>query len=196
MPDAQTVLTWLVTIGYLGICSILFAETAFFFCFFLPGDSLLFLSGLLARRGVFDIWLLVPCIIVISFMGYWFAYWFGAQLGRWLIEQPDSFWYRRRYLDQAHAFFKRFGNKAIVLGRLLPVIRSFGGMVAGIVRMPMRAFLIYNFIGSVIWVGLFVMMGYFIGDVFPQFLGWFIVVVGVVILGTILLPLLEHLRHR
>ena len=83
-----------------------------------------------------------------------------------------------------------------MLGRLLPVIRSFGGMVAGIVRMPMRAFLIYNFIGSVIWVGLFVMMGYFIGDVFPQFLGWFIVVVGVVILGTILLPLLEHLRHR
>lgn len=183
-------------VGYLGLLGVLFCETAFFFGFFLPGDSLLFLAGLLAKQGVFSIVWLVPLCIVISFLGYMLAYYSGIKLGKWLIHQPDSFWYQRVYVDKTHAFFKRHGNKSILLARMIPVLRSFSGWVAGIVHMPVMPFMIFNMLGSILWVLIFTLLGYFVGHVFPGILKYLLLGVALIIVVSIAYPLMRSVVRR
>lgn len=195
--DHNTLIECVNTIGYVGLSFIVFAETAFFFGFFLPGDSLLFLAGLLASRGLLTLWVLVLVLVLSSFFGYVFAYWFGKRLGGWLVHRPDSFWYRKAYIDRAHIFYKRFGSLAVLMGRMVPVVRTFCGIVAGMVRMPMRAFLVYNFLGSLVWVSLFTLLGYYVGDVFPNLVHYLLVLVLLIILGSIVIPLFcDHFKKK
>lgn len=188
----DTLVEWVNAIGYVGISFIIFAETGFFFGFFLPGDSLLFLAGLLASRELFSMWVLVPVLITASFLGYLFAYWFGDRLGNWLVHRPDSFWYKKAYIDKAHAFYKRFGAVAVLLGRMVPVVRTFCGIVAGMVRMEYRAFLLFNLLGSALWACLFTVLGYYIGDVFPGIVNYLMILVLLIIVGSIILPMIHE----
>lgn len=190
--DQNTLVEWVNAIGYIGIVAIVFSETGFFFGFFLPGDSLLFLAGLLAARGLLDMWVLVPVLVLASCLGYVFAYWFGRRLGNWLLQRDDSFWYKKAYIDKAHLFYKRFGALAVLMGRMVPVVRTFCGIVAGMVRMEWRPFLFYNILGSVLWVCLFTILGYYIGDVFPNIVNYLIILVLLIILGSILLPIVHE----
>lgn len=189
-------MTWMGGVGYLGITLVLFSKTAFFFGFFLPGDSLLFLAGLLAKQGVFHIIWLIPLCVAVSFFGYVAAYLLGHRLGGWLLRKTDSFWYRRSYLDKTNRFFTHHGHKAILLARMVPVLRSFSGWVAGIVRMPWRAFLFYNFLGSVLWVCLFTLLGYYLGHAFPGLLDYLMMGVVVIILATIGAPIVQTFRRK
>ena len=178
--NQNTLIEWVNAIGYIGISVIVFAETAFFFGFFLPGDSLLFLAGLLASRGLLSIWILVPLLLIASFFGYLFAYWFGKRLGDWLMHRPDSFWYKKSYID-----------KAVLLGRMVPVVRTFCGIVAGMVHMEFKLFLLFNFLGSLLWVCIFTILGYYIGDVFPNIFNYLMIVVLLIIVTTIAAPKLH-----
>lgn len=189
-------INWIAGVGYLGVLSVLFIETAFFFGFFLPGDSLLFLAGLLAKQGVFHIAWLIPLCIMTSFFGYIVAYVLGKRLGLWLVHQPDSFWYRRSYIDKTHAFFKRHGNKSILLARMVPVLRSFSGWVAGIVHMPFMPFLFFNLLGSILWVTVFTLLGFFVGHAFPQLLNYLLIGVAIIILLTIGSPIVQSILRK
>jgi membrane-associated protein len=192
MINQDTLVEWVNAIGYVGISLIIFAETGFFFGFFLPGDSLLFLAGLLASRELLSMWILVPVLILASFLGYLFAYWFGKRLGGWLVHRPDSFWYKKIYIDKAHAFYKRFGPVAVLLGRMVPVVRTFCGIVAGMVHMDFKPFLVYNLLGSILWACIFTILGYYVGDVFPNIVDYLMILVLCIIIGSILLPIVHE----
>src|SRR3990167_250120 len=141
------------TIGYIGVFAIIFAETGLFIGFFLPGDSLLFAAGLLASQHIFHIGVMVPVVIIMAISGYFVAYWFGDKLGQWLLTREDSFFFKKHYLYQARDFYKKHGGKALILGRLMPILRTFVPIVAGMAKMRYRTYVIYNIVGGLIWAG-------------------------------------------
>lgn len=157
-----------MTLGFAGVIFIIFAETGLFLGFFLPGDSLLFAAGLLASQHVFNIQWLTASIIAAAFLGYTFGYWFGAKLGSWLVKQPDRWYFKRRYLDDAHAFYEKHGGKALLLARLVPIIRTFVPIVAGMGKMSFVRYTIYNFFGALVWGGGVTLAGYFLGQSIPN----------------------------
>lgn len=180
------------TIGYVGLVAIVFCETGLFFGFILPGDSLLFLAGLLASREVFSISILIPVLVAASFLGYVFGYWFGLKLDDWLLARPDSFWFKKSYIEKTHRFYEKHGYKAILVGRMVPVVRTFCGIVAGVAQMNLRVFLIYNVLGSVLWVCLFTVLGYFLGDAFPGLLDYIVFAVLFIILLSVVVPVCQQ----
>lgn len=157
-----------MAIGFAGVVFIVFAETGLFLGFFLPGDSLLFASGLLASQHIFDIHWLVTAIIAAAFVGYSIGYWFGAKLGLWLIKRPDRWYFKKSYLREAQAFYDKHGGKALLLARLVPIVRTFVPIVAGMADMPLLRYTIYNFVGALIWGGGVTLAGYFLGQSIPN----------------------------
>lgn len=177
------------TLGYVGLAAMLFGETGLFFCFFFPGDSLLFTAGLLASQDIFKIEILIPLLMTMAFLGYLVGYWFGERLGGWLSLQKDSWYFKKSYLERAQIFYETHGKKALILGRLLPIVRTFIPIVAGMVLMPYRLYFIYNMIGAVLWAGVVTLLGYFLGGIFPHandyLLGIVILIVFVSLLPSI-----------
>ena len=152
------------TIGYLGIFAILFAETGLFMGFFLPGDSLLFVAGLLAYQGFFHPAILIVVIAAGAITGNMVGYAFGARVGAKLFERPDSRIFKKKHLETAKSFYEVHGGKTILLARFIPIVRTFAPIVAGVGRMPYRAFVLYNIVGAFIWTLLLVLGGYFLGQ--------------------------------
>jgi membrane-associated protein len=159
---------WVSTIGYVGILFIIFAETGLFFGFFFPGDSLIFTAGLLAAKGMFKIEILVPALIVVAIAGYFTSYWIGSFLEHWFRRQKDSWWFKKRYLSDSHEFYNRHGGKSLILGRLLPIVRTFVPVVAGIAKMKFSRFIFFNIVGAIFWAGGITMLGYCLGNILPQ----------------------------
>jgi membrane-associated protein len=142
---------------------IIFAETGFVVTPFLPGDSLLFVAGTLAASGGFDVQWLIPLLIAASFGGDNTNYWIGYHIGPRVFQRDDSPLLNRSYLDRTRAFYDRHGGKTILLARFMPILRTFAPFVAGVGRMPYFRFLAFSLSGSVLWVGLLVLAGYFFG---------------------------------
>ena len=145
---------------------IIFAETGLVVAPFLPGDSLLFAAGAIAALGALDPWILAGLLVVAAVMGNFINY----QIGRWVGPKAfsgDIKWLRKDYLDRTHGFFEKHGAVAIILTRFAPILRTFAPFVAGVGRMTYARFMLYNTVGGVLWVGLFVGMGYFFGNL-PQ----------------------------
>jgi membrane-associated protein len=172
---------------------IIFAETGFVVTPFLPGDSLLFTAGALAAVGVLDARLILPLLLAAAILGdavnYALGHFVGPRVFR--AEGDQSFWQRllnRKHLQQAHEFFERYGGKAVVLGRFVPIVRTFVPFVAGAGSMSYPQFALYNVLGGVLWVGLCCGGGYFFGS--RQFVkdNFELVVVGIVLIS--LLPIL------
>jgi membrane-associated protein len=159
---------WVSQIGYFGLFAIVFIETGFFFGFFLPGDSLVVASGFLASRGMLNIWVLVPLLVLTAILGYAVAYWFGMGLGRWLQSRRDGFFFKKRYLLEAESFYFKYGALALVIGRFLPIIRTFVPIVAGMGRMSYKQYMIWNVIGAVLWGGVLCVLGYLLGALVPN----------------------------
>lgn len=176
---------WVSTIGYIGVLAIVFAETGLFFCFFLPGDSLLFTAGLLAHRGVFHIGLLVPAIVVTAAVGYFLSYAVGRHLRNWLLKLEDRWWFRQAYLERAKVFYDKYGKNALLIGRLMPIVRTFIPVVAGMTHMDKRIFAIYNVLGAVIWGALVPLLGYFLGAILPDANKYLLLVVVVIVFLSI-----------
>lgn len=178
--------------GYIGLTAIIFMETGLFIGFFLPGDSLLFTAGLLSGQGFFNIYLLVFLLIVAAILGYWVAYWLGSQLGHWLMKREDSFWFKKKYIIQAHEFYEKHGGKALIIGRLMPVIRTFVPIVAGMAGMSQRRYAFYNVVGSLVWCGGVTLAGFFLGSIIPD-ASHYILPIAILIIVVSLLPGLIHL---
>lgn len=168
-------------IGYPGIFTIIFLESGVFFGFFLPGASLLFTAGLLASQGFFNPWILVPGVLIAAIAGDNTGYWFGKKYGIKLFLRPDSRFFKHEHLHRAKVFYDRFGSRTILIARFIPIIRTFAPIIAGIVQMKYRTFVIYNVIGATVWAGGVTSAAYFLGTRIPgieDYLGY--IVLGII----------------
>lgn len=165
--------------GLVLLLGIVFTENGVFFGFFLPGDSLLFLAGMLCGLPILDlpILLLVAYIALAAFAGYGVSYLVGLKLGKWLLSRPDSIFFKSSYLNMAASYFEKKHNGAIIIGRFIPVIRTFLPICLGLIKSDFRNFMLYNFLGSILWSSSLVLSGYFLKLIFPDlihYLEWII----------------------
>ena len=193
--------------GLWMILFIVFAETGLFAGFFLPGDALLFVTGIFSstdRNGpgivassLFEthnqwadlalLWILITTAGVI---GNFIGYWFGKKSGPFLYERKDTFFFKKKYLQQAHDFYEKNGGGAIVIARFVPFVRTFAPIVAGIVQMDKKKFTYYNILGCALWVGSMLLGGHFLQKLVYNELGFDlkehleVIVIGIVIITT------------
>lgn len=180
---------------YALLFGIIFAETGFVVTPFLPGDSLLFVAGTLAAGHGLDVQWLIPLLIAASFGGDNTNYWIGYHLGPRILRRSDSRLLNRKHLDRTRAFYEKHGGKTILLARFLPIVRTFAPFVAGIGRMPYLRFVSFSFAGSVLWITLFVLAGYFFGHLDVVRKNLTLVMLGIIIV-SILPGAIAWLRHR
>jgi membrane-associated protein len=179
---------------HLILFAIVFAETGLVVTPFLPGDSLLFAAGALAALGSLDLWLLVVLLIGAAILGDTVNYWVGAWIGPRAFSGNVRF-LRKDYLERTHAFYEKHGGKTIILARFVPIIRTFAPFVAGVGAMSYPRFILYNIFGAVLWVGLFVPLGYFFGNM-PTVKDNFSLVI-LAIIGISVMPIaVEMFRAR
>lgn len=152
------------TFTYLILFLIIFAETGFVFTPFLPGDSLLFAAGTFAAIGSLNIFILFIVLLAASVLGDTVNYSAGKFLGSKAFEEYPKI-FKRKYLDKTQNFYEKYGAKTIVLARFVPIVRTFAPFIAGVGRMNYFKFLLYNIIGGIMWVALFVFGGYFFGNI-------------------------------
>lgn len=154
--------------GLLGILAVVFAETGLLVGFFLPGDSLLFTAGLLVADGRYlpgNLLVVAGLISVAAILGNLVGYGIGRRAGPAVFRRPDSRLFRQEYVDRSHEFFERYGARAIVLARFVPIVRTFITVMAGASRMSYRSYALYSTVGGLLWgVGVTV-LGYFLGQV-------------------------------
>jgi membrane-associated protein len=179
---------------HLILFAIVFAETGLVVTPFLPGDSLLFAAGALAALGSLDLWLLVVLLIGAAILGDTVNYWVGAWIGPRAFSGNVRF-LRQDYLDRTHAFYEKHGGKTIILARFVPIIRTFAPFVAGVGAMSYPRFIVYNITGAVLWVGLFVPLGYFFGNM-PTVKENFSLVILAIIAISVMPIALEAIRAR
>ncbi len=184
--------------GVTLILLIIFAENGIFFCFFFPGDTLLFTAGILCSTGYIDtnVFLLCAMIWLAAILGNLLGYIFGRKVGETLFNRKDSLLFKKKYIVAAEAFFQKHGGFALVMGRFLPIIRTFAPIFAGMVGFNFKKFLFFNISGGFLWTFSLVLAGYFIAEVFPQikdYLEYFII--GIVIITWI--PVIRtYLKER
>lgn len=156
--------------GFYLVVFIVFAETGLFFGFFLPGDYLLFLAGLFCASGMLDVDITTLCVglFVAGVLGNFTGYWFGWRTGPMLFKRKDTWLFKRRYVVMAEEFYHKYGGPALIIGRFVPIIRTFAPILAGIVQLNFRKFVLYNVAGAAIWVLLLTLSGFFLGREFPQ----------------------------
>jgi membrane-associated protein len=179
---------------HLILFAIVFAETGLVVTPFLPGDSLLFAAGALAAIGSLDLWLLVVLLIGAAILGDTVNYWVGAWIGPRAFSGNVKF-LRKDYLDRTHAFYEKHGGKTIILARFVPIIRTFAPFVAGVGAMSYPRFILYNITGAVLWVGLFVPLGYFFGNM-PTVKDNFSLVILAIIAISLMPIAVEAIRAR
>jgi membrane-associated protein len=185
---------------YAALFAIIFAETGLVVTPFLPGDSLLFAAGALAATGAFSIWVLLPLLTIAAILGDAVNYAVGNAVGPRVFTSDDrtSLLHRmlnRDHLVRAHAFFEKYGGKAIVLGRFVPIVRTFVPFVAGAGTMSYSAFAFYNLSGAILWVGICALGGYAFGNVPIVRDNFTLVALGIIAFS--LLPIaVEFIRHR
>ena len=190
------------TFAYLGLFAVIFAETGLFVGFFLPGDSLLFVAGVLASLG--EQGLQLPFVILVcvsaAIVGNLVGFAFGRRVGRPLFDRPNSRFFRREHLLATEAFYERHGGKTIVLARFLPFVRTFAPIVAGIGNMPVRRFVTYTIAGGILWGVSLPVGGYLFGRALGDNIDRLLLPVIAVIIALSLLPaglqLVRANRHR
>lgn len=179
------------TVGYLGIFTIVFAESGLLIGFFLPGDSLLFTAGFLASQEFFNIWFLVPLIFIAAVVGDSVGYSFGYRVGPKIFTKQNSLFFQQNHLHKAKEFFQKHGGKAIILARFIPIIRTFTPILAGVGKMHYKTFLLYNIMGGVGWAVGLTTLGYFLGQTVPDIDRYLLPI----IIGIIMVSLLPTLIH-
>lgn len=150
---------------YAILFAVIFCETGLVVMPFLPGDSLLFVAGALAALGQMDPVILVAALMAAAILGDSTNYFVGRFAGERLFANPDSKIFRRDYLDRTHAFYERYGGKTVTLARFVPIVRTFAPFVAGVGEMPYLRFLGFSVLGTLLWVGGLVTLGYQFGNV-------------------------------
>jgi membrane-associated protein len=195
----QTILNpqWYIEIGGLYmLLFVIFAETGLFVGFFLPGDSLLFVAGIYAEElgnEFFGVHYLVIMMLIAlaGILGNFVGYWFGKKSGPMLYRKEDSFFFRKKHLENAKRFYEKNGALTIIAARFLPIIRTFVPIVAGMVKMDYKKFTLYNIIGSIAWVFSMMLAGLFLSKQFPWIKDRLEIIVIVIILVTTLPVILK-----
>jgi len=184
--------------GYVGLTAIIFAETGLLVGFFLPGDSLLVTGGLLSSQPQFglNIWLLGALLTVAAIVGNSAGYAIGWYTGPKLFTRDDSLLFKKRHLFRAHQFYEKHGGKTLVIARFMPIVRTFVPVVAGLGRMPFRAYTAYNVLGAVLWIWSMLFIGYFLGRYIPGIEHHITKVILVVIVLSLLPGIVSWARER
>jgi membrane-associated protein len=178
-------------------CLIIFAECGLLIGFFMPGDSLLFTAGLFVATGTIQmpLWLVCVLLTVCAFAGNVCGYWIGAKAGPALFNKPDSRLFRQEYVDKTHEFFDKYGARAIVLARFVPIVRTFITAMAGVGRMDPKRYFVYSAIGGVLWATGVTVLGSFFGQV--DFVRKNIDLIAILIVLLSLIPVaVELIRSR
>jgi membrane-associated protein len=151
---------------YALLFAIVFAETGFVVTPFLPGDSLLFAAGAFCAKPEtgLNVHLMALLLFVAAVIGDTVNYWIGAKIGPAVFKREDSVFLRKKHLERAHAFFEKYGGRAIILARFVPIVRTFVPFVAGAGRMTYSRFIAYNIIGGFAWIAFFTYAGFFFGN--------------------------------
>jgi membrane-associated protein len=150
------------------VCTIVFIETGLFVGFFLPGDSLLITAGIFAAADVIPLkWLLLP-VMACAIVGDQLGYWIGRTMGPALYKKEDSLLFRRSHLQRAHEFYEKYGGRAVILARFVPIVRTFCPPVSGAAKMPYPRYVMFDIIGGVTWVSATILGGYFLGRTVPN----------------------------
>lgn len=195
--DAQAIIDSFGDWAALAVMVIIFLETAFILTSFLPGDSLLFLTGLtlMTSNSFLPDWLGFVLIWLAAFSGTQVGFWFGRKIGPPLFERNRNFILNEKVLAKTHEFFDRYGARAVILARFVPILRALVPMLAGISQMDKGRFAKLNLIGATVWVGVFMVPGYFLGSV-PLVKENLELTVLVIVVATSLILPLELLRDR
>jgi membrane-associated protein len=156
--------------GLIGVLVIVFAETGLLVGFFLPGDSLLFTAGLISAGGLAGItlaplWVLLVLIPLAAIAGNLVGYWIGYRAGPAVFNRPNSRLFKAEYVEQAHAFFEKYGPRTILLARFVPIVRTFATVMAGASRMDFRVYALYSVIGGIVWGAGVTALGHWLGQV-------------------------------
>ena len=157
-------------IAYGGLALLLFvvfAETGLLIGFFLPGDSLIFISGMIcvSKPGLLgvNLFTLILLLCVAAILGNIVGYWFGYKVGPPLFERKDSLIFKKKYLEVTRKFYDKNGGKTLIIGRFLPIIRTFAPILAGVVKIEFKKFMLYNLVGALAWIGTLCSIGYYLG---------------------------------
>jgi membrane-associated protein len=195
--DAQEIINAFGDYVALAVTLIIFLETAFILTSFLPGDSLLFLTGLALATSTSWLpdWLGFILIWLAAFIGTQTGYWIGYKIGPPLFEQNRNFILNEKVLARTHEFFEKYGTRAVVLARFVPILRALIPMLAGISRMDIKRFTQLNLIGATVWVGVFMLAGYWLGQIPYVKENLETTVILIIIFTSLLLPV-ELLRDR
>ncbi len=177
LPELITV------IGIMGVCLIVFAETGLFLGFFLPGDSLLFVAGVLASQDIFSLPLLLVSVLISALLGNFVGYEFGFHVGEKLFSREDSFFFKKRHAESARTFYEENGGKTIFLARFMPIVRTFAPIIAGVAKMNRRHFFLFNVFGGVVWVFGLILAGYFLGNAIDVDKYLLPIIIGIVIVS-------------
>jgi len=188
--------TFILAAGYIGLFTVVFAESGLFLGFFLPGDSLIFTAGFLASQGYFSIIILVAIFFAGAVLGDSFGYAFGKKTGPKLFTRENSLLFKKSHLEKARIFYETHGGKTIILARFMPIIRTFAPILAGVGMMKYSVFLSYNIIGGALWAIGVSSAGYLLGSLIPNVDKYIIPIVILIIIASILPPIIHVLRNK
>ncbi|MCX2182305.1 VTT domain-containing protein [Streptomyces sp. SKN60] len=187
----------IATFGLIGVLVIVFAESGLLIGFFLPGDSLLFTTGLLVTTGKLDtpLWLVCALVVAAAVIGDQVGYLFGRKVGPALFKRPDSKLFKQENVEKAHEFFEKHGPKSLILARFVPIVRTFTPIIAGVSRMNYRSFITFNLIGGLLWGAGVTLLGSALGKVDFVHKHIELILVGIVLISVIPV-VIEILRAR
>jgi len=182
-------------VGIIGVIAIIFAESGLFFGFFFPGDSLLFTAGLLASQSLLSLPVLLVGSFIAAVLGDNVGYAFGKKVGPALFSRENSFFFNKKHIERSREFFGKYGKKAIILARFMPIVRTFTPILAGVGSMEYRTFFAYNIVGGFIWTFGMILLGYFLGSVIPDPDRYILPIVLIIIVLSVL-PAVRHIRFK
>lgn len=186
--------------GLMLLLLVIFAENGLIIGFFLPGDSLIFLAGLICYSKPellnTDIESLVGLMFIAAVIGSLAGYYFGRRIGPPLFQRKDSFIFKKKYLELTKKYYDKHGGKTLIMGRFLPLIRTFAPIIAGVIKVPFATFMFYNLVGGALWTTSLCLIGYFLGSRIPGIENY----VGHIIIGFIgvtnILVLRTYIKQR
>ena len=184
--------------GVTLIVLIVFIENGLFFGFFLPGDTLLLTAGIFCSTKLLDVnvGLLIVYVSISAVIGNIVGYAFGKRMGGSLFLKKDTLLFKRKYILTAEAFFKKYGGLALVMGKFLPIIRTFAPIFAGIIKLNYRNFITFSTLGAILWVVLMTLLGYFLGNTIPNVKKYLEYIILGIIVVTWIPVIITYLRER
>ncbi|MGS0684690.1 DedA family protein [Nakamurella sp. GG22] len=198
--DPSNLINAMGTWAVLGIMLIIFAECGILLGFFLPGDTLLFVSGLFIATGAIDanLWVFIALVSLAAFVGNMVGFAIGWKIGPPVFSRPNAKFLKHEYIEKSEAFFAKYGKITIVLARFVPVVRTVATVMAGASRMNPRIYTLYSAIGGVLWVGTVTIAGYYLGqiDFIAKNVDLIVLAAVVIVVLFSAVPAIAHWMHR